>query len=115
MIYNKEYISLTTMVLQALEEKITKHWDSFAGHCTTGQVISLSIQNVQHVVKFLVNPNLDVSNTANSVCYTSIQPQIDKLLVKYNSIIPADNDKPSTTDLVEFTIDTGDSPPVYSA
>lgn len=82
---------------------------------TTGQVISLSIQNVQHVVKFLVNPNLDVSNTANSVCYTSIQPQIDKLLVKYNSIIPADNDKPSTTDLVEFTIDTGDSPPVYSA
>jgi hypothetical protein len=33
MIYNKVCISLTTMVLQALEEKITKHWDSFAGHC----------------------------------------------------------------------------------
>jgi len=41
MIYNKVYISLTTMVLQALEEKITKHWDSFAGHCTFSNFVNM--------------------------------------------------------------------------
>ncbi|KAG0751254.1 hypothetical protein G6F62_013405 [Rhizopus arrhizus] len=83
---------------------------------TSTQTIALCINNVQHQVAFSVKDNTILSsNVENTVCYTSIQPKIDKLLNKYSSIVPADNDKPSTTDLIEFTIDTGDSPPVYSA
>ncbi|KAG1037607.1 hypothetical protein G6F43_012826 [Rhizopus delemar] len=79
---------------------------------TTTQTISLRINNVEHQIAFSVKLS---SKEEHAVCYTAIQPKIDKLLNQYSSIVPAGNDKPSTTDLIEFTIDTGDAQPVYSA
>ena len=74
------------------------------------KLISLCINNVRHQFA-----SRSFSEAENLVCYTFIQPQIEKLLDSYSFIVPVDNDKPSTTVFVEFTIDTGDAQPVYSA
>lgn len=77
-------------------------------------VVAIRIKDKAHSVEF--TENKDSTNQIHSVNHTSVvQPQIDELLVKYQSVIPKDNDKPSTTDIIEFTIDTGDALPVYSA
>ncbi|KAG0739642.1 hypothetical protein G6F23_008820 [Rhizopus arrhizus] len=81
------------------------------------QIVAIKANNQTHRIEFTNNSQPNSSaGPPHSINFTSvIQPQIDDLLTKYNSIIPKDNDKPSTTAIVEFNIDTGDAPPVYSA
>lgn len=81
------------------------------------QIVAIKANNQSHRIEFTNNSQPNCSaGPPHSINFTSvIQPQINDLLTKYNSIIPKDNDKPSTTAIVEFNIDTGDAPPAYSA
>ncbi|KAG1132366.1 hypothetical protein G6F37_013264 [Rhizopus arrhizus] len=45
------------MVLQALEEKIMKHWDSFAGHCMyIGQLPTRKAPGTDHIKAEMLKP-----------------------------------------------------------
>lgn len=74
--------------------------------------IYLTVKNKKYGIKFFTNTVNSISTLHKSSGATQ---EMQKLLTQYDHLMAKDNNKPSVTSLVKFSIDTGDSPPMYQA
>lgn len=73
------------------------------------QTMACIINNNKYLIKYRF-----ATEQSYQVSLLDIQPSVDKLLELHKSVIANNTNKPSITNLVEFSIDTGTAQPIYT-
>ncbi|KAI8327395.1 hypothetical protein EDC96DRAFT_569740 [Choanephora cucurbitarum] len=98
-------------VIAGLSKPIILGWDTISQLNgildASKQTITVNINEKQITIP-LINKQYSIQAMEDTKTIT------DEILKEYNDVIATNPNKPSVTHLVEFTIDTGDNPPVFA-